>query len=65
MINFTFQLKVSHSCHDTTQKLVSFDDVIIIYVVGNDFRIKTFLRTKNEAVNVIKNANQSEKSETL
>ena len=46
MINFTFQLKVSHSCHDTTQKLISFDDVIIIYVVGNDFRMKTFLRMK-------------------
>ena len=60
MLNFTFQLKVSHSCYDTAQKSISFDDFRIIYVVVNDFRMNIFLRMKNEAVNIIKNANQSE-----
>ena len=59
MLNFTFQLKIFHSCYDTAQKSISFDDVIIIYVVANDFRMNIFLTIKSEAVNIIKNANQS------
>ena len=60
MLNFTFQLKLSHSCYDTAQKSISSDDFRIIYVVVNDFRMNIFVRMKNEAVNIIKNANQSE-----
>ena len=37
-INFRFQWKVFHGCHDMTQKSMSFDDVMTITIKGEEYR---------------------------
>ena len=37
-INFKIQPKVCNSCHDLMQKAMSFNDVAIVSVKGNDYR---------------------------
>ena len=38
-VNFGFQPKVCDGCHDLMQKAMSFNDVAIVPVKGNDYRI--------------------------
>lgn len=38
-MNFIFQSRVCDGCHDMAQKSMSFDDVAIVTVKGNDYRI--------------------------
>ena len=37
-INFRFQPKVCNDCQDMTQKSMSFNDVAIVSIRGNDYR---------------------------
>ena len=37
--NFRFQPKVCDACHDLMQKGMSFNDVAVVFVNGNDYRI--------------------------
>ena len=38
-INVRFQPKVCNGCHDLMQVAVNFNDVVIVYVKGNDYKI--------------------------
>ena len=64
-INFGFQPKVYDHCHDLMQKAMSFNDVTIVSVKENDYRIHYWHMSKDEAMNLLKNADLSEKSEHL
>ena len=52
--NFRFDLKVCNGCHDLMQKAKSFNDVAIVSVKGNDYRIHFLYMSKDEAINVFK-----------
>ena len=41
-INFRFDPKVCNGCHNWIQKFMSFNDVAIIYVKENDYRIHVY-----------------------
>ena len=45
-INSRFQSKVSDGCHDLMQKAMSFNDVTIVSIKRNDYRIHFWYMSK-------------------
>ena len=60
-MNFRFQPKVCNGFHDMIQKSMSFNDVAIVTIGRNDYRIH-FWGINKKVTNRMKNANVSEKS---
>ena len=58
-ISFRFQPKRCDGCHDLMQKAMRFNDV-----GGNDHRIHFLYMSKDEAINLLTNADLTEKSGT-
>ena len=54
-LNSRFQPKLYDSCHNMSQKSMSFNHVAIVTVGRNDYRIHFCGMTKCEAVNSMKN----------
>ena len=64
-VNFRFQPKVCDGCHDLMHNVISFNDISIISVKGNDYRIHLSYISKNEAINILNDSSLSEKSGPL
>ena len=64
-INFKFQLNLYNGCHNLTQKAMIFNDIAILSVRENDYRIHFLHMIKNEAVNSLRNAGLSEENVNL
>ena len=65
-INFRFQPKVCDGYHDLMQKATSFDDVVIVISVKeNDHRIYFLQMSEDKAINLLRNADLTEKSGAL
>ena len=61
-INFKFQRKVRESCHDMTQKSMSFNDFAIVTIRRNYYKINIWSMSKSNTVYRMKKADLSEKS---
>ena len=59
VINFRLSLEVCNGCHDLMQKAVSFNNIAILTFKINKYRIDLLYMTKDEAINVLRNANLS------
>ena len=55
-INFRFQPKLCDGCHDLLQRAMSFNDVGIVSDKGIDYRVHFWYISKDEAINLLKNA---------
>ena len=44
-------------CHDLMQKAMIFNDVAIVSIKRNDYRIHFWYMSKNDATNIMKNSN--------
>ena len=62
-INFEFQTDVCNGGHNLMQKAMNFNDIAIVTVRGNDYRIHFLYRSKDETINLSRNADLTEKSE--
>ena len=62
-INFRFNSKVYNDCHDIMKNAMSFNDVVIVSVKGNYYRIRFCYMSKEEAKNLFKNPDLMEKVE--
>ena len=62
-INFKFDPKVCNGCLDLKQKVMSFNDVTIISVKENDNRVYFWYMVKDEAINLLRKADLTEKIE--
>ena len=60
-VNFRFQPKARQRCHD----LIRFNDVAIVFVEGNGYKIHFFYISKDEAINIMKNSDLKEKRGSL
>ena len=47
------------------KKAKNFNDVTIVSIKGSDYRIRFWYMSKDDAINIIKNSNLNEKSESL
>ena len=43
-------------CHDLMQKAMNFNDVVIVSIKGNDYRIHFWYMSKHDAISVMKNS---------
>ena len=64
-LSFKFQPKVCHICHDIMQKTMSFNDLAIVTIKGNDCRIHFLYMSKDEDINILRKACLTEKNGTL
>ena len=52
-------------CNDLMQKAVNFNDVAIVFIKGNDYRIHFWYISKNDAIIIMNNSSLYEKTGSL
>ena len=63
--SFKFQSNVYNTCHDLLMMSINLSNITILNIKGFDYRCIISLISKNEAINLLQNANLSEKSGAL
>ena len=49
---FNYEPYLCNGCHDLIQKGMSFNNIAIIYVKGNTYRIQFWCMSKDDAINI-------------
>ena len=63
--NFTYQPHLCDGSHDLMQKAMSFNDVAIVSIKDNAYRIQFWYMSKDNAISIIHNSNLINKKGTL
>ena len=63
--SFKFQPDVWNRCHDVLMISINLDDIAILNIRGVDYRCVVNGISKSKTVNLLQNADLSEKRETL
>ena len=63
--NFNYQKYLCNGCHDLIQKAMNFNDVAIVSIKGNDYRIHFWYMSKDDAISIMHNSNLIDKKGTL
>ena len=58
---FNYEKYLCNGCHDLMQKAMSFNDVAIVSIIGNDYRIHFWYMSKNDAIALITNSSLKDK----
>ena len=58
---FKYDPYLCNGCHDLMPKAMKFNDVAIVYVRGNSYRIHFWYARKNDAINIMNNSNLIDK----
>ena len=64
-IGFKYEPYLSNGCHDLMQKAMSFNNVAIVYVKGNAYRIHFWHMSKNDAINIMNGSNLTDQRGVL
>ena len=64
-IGFKYEPYLCNGCHDLTEKAMSLNDVVAIYVKGRAYRIHFWYMSKDDAISVINNSNLIDKKGVL
>ena len=56
-IGFRYEPYLCNGCHDLMQKSMSFNNVAIVYVKGNAYRIHFWYMSKDDAINIMNGSN--------
>ena len=59
---FNYEPYLCNGCHDLMQKAMNFNDVAIVSIKENDYRIHFWYMSKEDATNIMKNSNLNEKT---
>ena len=51
--NFNFEPYLCNGCHDFMQKAINFNEVAIVSIKGNDYRIHFWYMSKDEAISIM------------
>ena len=63
--NLNYDLYLDNGCHDLMQKAMSFKNVAIVSIKGNDYRIHFYYISKNDAITLMTNSNLIDKNGVL
>ena len=63
--NYNYDPCLCNGCHDLMQKTMSFKNVAIVSIKGNDYRIHFCYISKNDAITLMTNSNLNEKNGVL
>ena len=61
--NVNYEQYLCNGCRDLMQKVVNFNDVVIVSIEGNDYRINFWHMSKDDAISIMNNSNLNEKKE--
>ena len=56
-IGFKYEKYLCNGCHDLMQKAMSFNNVAIVYVKGNAYRIHFWYMSKDDTINIMNGSN--------
>ena len=56
-IGFKYEPYLCNRCHDLMQKGMSFNNIAIVYVKGNAYRIRFWYMSQNDAINIMNGSN--------
>ena len=60
-IGFKYEPYLCNGCHDLMQKAMNFNNVAIVYVKGNAYRIHFWYMNKDDAINIMNGSNLVDK----
>ena len=63
--NFNYEPYLCDGCHDLMQKAMNFNNVAIVSIKGNDYRIHVWYMSKDDAINIMNNSSLNEKAGSL
>ena len=63
--NFSYEPYLCNGCHDLMQKAVNFNDVAIVSIKGNDYRIHFWYMSKDDAISIMNNSSLNETTGVL
>ena len=63
--NFNYEKYLCNGCHDLMQKAMNFNDFVIVSIKGNDYRIRFWYMSKNEAIVFMAKSNLKDKNGVL
>ena len=55
--NFSYEPYLCNRCHDLMQKAINFNDVAIVSIKGDDYRIHFWHISKDDTINIMHNSN--------
>ena len=64
-IGFKYEKYLCNSCHNLMQKAMSFDNIAIVYVKENAYRIHFWHMSKDNAINIMNGSNLVDKRSVL
>ena len=64
-IDFKYESYLCNGCHDLMQKAMSFNNVAVVYVKGNAYRINFWYMSKYDAINIRNGSNLDDKRSVL
>ena len=64
-IGFKYGLYLCNGCHDLMQNAIRFNNIAIVYVKGNSYRIHFWCMSKDDAINIMSCSNLIDKSGVL
>ena len=64
-IGFKYEKYLCNGCHDLMQKAMSFNNVAIVYVKENAYRIHFWYMSKDDAINIMNGSNLVDKKSVL
>ena len=62
---FKYEQYLCNGCHDLMQKAVSVNNVAILYIKGNAYRIQFWYMNKDDAINIMNGSNLVDKRGVL
>ena len=65
VIGFKYEPHLCNGCHGLMQKAVSFNNIAIVYVKGNAYRIHFWYMRKDDAINIMINSSLIDKMGVL
>ena len=64
-IGFKYEPYLCNGCHDLMQKAMSFNNIAIVYVNGNAYRIHFCYMSKDDAISIMNGSNLVDKRGVL
>ena len=60
-IDFKYEAYFCNGCHDLMQKAMSFNNIAIVYVKRNPYRIHFWYTSKDDEINIMNGSNLADK----
>ena len=64
-IGFKCEPYLCNGCHDLIQKAIRFNNIAIVYIKGNAYRIHFWYMSKNDAIYIMNGSNLADKRGVL